>query len=262
MSKFPETQHDRILEDQFTRQAKGFAGSRELHGDDVVGLVAEGGAPGPGDRAIDIACGTGSVACALAARAAFVVGLDATEAMLDQARALAARRGLSNIEWRLGGAYATGLASGAFDVVTCRFAFHHLEDPARAFAEMVRLARPGGRIVLCDGAASDDPARAAAFNAMERLRDPSTTRFATFDGLRAHFIEAGLGAPAVRRFHVTYNAAKLVEGSFPEGGDRAGLLRLIEDSVDGDRLGMNATRTPDGVEVSYPSVVLSAVVAA
>ena len=52
---------------------------------------------------------------------------------------------------------------------------------------MVRVARPGGRIVLCDAFASDDPAKAAAFNAMERLRDPSTVEFRPLAFLRGLF---------------------------------------------------------------------------
>ncbi len=64
-----------------------------------------------------------------------------------------------------------------FDIVTCRFAFHHFQEPEKALAEMVRVCRPGGRVVLCDGVASDDPAKAGAFNRMERHRDPSTVEF-------------------------------------------------------------------------------------
>lgn len=123
---------------------------------------------------------------------------------------------------------------------------------------MLRLTAPGGRIVLCDGLASDEPAKAAAFNAMERLRDPSTVSFRTLDYLRGLFLSAGLGEPEVRLFQVSYLAADLVRGSFPEGDDRDALLALIEASAEGDTLGMRATRTNDGVCVAYPSAVLSA----
>ena len=50
-----------------------------------------------------------------------------------------------------------------------------------------------------------------------------------------------------------------VGGSFPKGGDRAGLIALIEGSVDGDALGMGARRTPEGVKIAFPSLVLRAV---
>ncbi|RNJ48842.1 class I SAM-dependent methyltransferase [Methylocystis hirsuta] len=251
--------HDRAISAQFTAQASGFAAGKELHADEVLALIVDAASPGPDDCAIDLACGPGSVACALAERAKRVVGLDVTPAMLEQARTLAENSCLQNVEWRQGDLYSTGFADAAFDVVTCRFAFHHLEDPRKAFFEMARLAAPGGRIVLCDGVASDTPEKARAFNAMERQRDPSTVAFRTLDDLHSLFVGAGLGEPQTKLFQVVYLAADLVGRSFPADGDRAGLLALIEESVEGDVLGMNARRTAQGVMISYNSVVLSAI---
>ncbi|CCJ08007.1 class I SAM-dependent methyltransferase [Methylocystis sp. SC2] len=251
--------HDRAIVDQFTRQAPGFATKPELHADDVIKLVVDAAALNRDGAAIDLACGPGSVACALAERAAHVVGLDSTPAMLDQARQRAASRDLSNVEWIEGSIYAAPFDDGAFAAVACRFAFHHLTDPPKAFAEMARLTAAGGRIVLCDGFASDDPAKALAFNAMERFRDPSTMEFRTLAYLRRLFVDAGLGEPEARMFQVPYLAADLVNASFPEGDDRSGLLALIESSVEGDALGMGARRSDEGVVVSYQSVVLRAV---
>jgi ubiquinone/menaquinone biosynthesis C-methylase UbiE len=250
--------HDRAISAQFTHQAAGFAASPELHADEVLQLILDAAAPGPKDRAIDLACGPGSVACALAAEAGHVVGLDFTPAMLDEARKLAESRSLRNIDWKQGDIYATGFPDASFEVVTCRFAFHHLEKPHDAFAEMARLTAPGGRIVLCDGLASDDPEKARAFNAMERRRDPSTVAFRTLDYLRRLFVESGLGEPEQRLFQVSYLAADLVRRSFPEDDDRAGLLESIERSVEGDALGMNAHRSADGVRIAYRSAVSSA----
>lgn len=259
MSHSSWSAHDRAISDQFTRQAEGFSQSRALHGEDVIGFLVDAVAPQPSDRAIDLACGPGSVACALAARVARAVGVDATQAMLDEARKLGERRGFSNIEWVRSSVYETPFADGAFDVVTCRFAFHHFERPEEAFAEMTRLAAVGARIAVCDGIVSDDPAKAAAFNAMEKARDPSTVAFRSRDYLRNLFIAAGLGEPEERFFHVSYRAADLAKGSFPEGMDRDALQAMLEQSVEGDTFGMNARRTEKGVELSYASVVLTAV---
>jgi SAM-dependent methyltransferase len=250
--------HERAIIEQFSRQASGFAAAPELHGDDIVALVVDAARPQSTDTAIDLACGPGSVACALAARAKRVVGLDATEGMLDQARALARRQGAVNVEWRMGDVYQAPYPDGSFDIVTCRFAFHHLEKPAMAFAEMVRLAAPGGRVVVCDGMASEDSAKAAAFNAMERRRDPSTTEFRTFTYLRGLFESAGLGDPTVQRFDVPYLASDLIARSFPANDDRPGLLALIEHSIDGDLMEIGAHRTPEGVRFAFRSAVFSA----
>jgi ubiquinone/menaquinone biosynthesis C-methylase UbiE len=251
--------HERAIQDQFSRQATGFAGAKELHADDIVALVIEAARPQPGDRAIDLACGPGTVACALAKRVLDVVGLDATEAMLEKACDLAGREGVENIEWRAGDVYQTPFSDGSFDVVTCRFAFHHLEKPALAFAEMVRLAAPGGRIVLCDVYASDQPEKAAALNAMDRIRDPSTAEHRPLVYLRRLFEATGLGDPQIQRFDVSYLAPDFVARSFPLNDDRAGLLAMIEASVDGDTMDTGAHPTAQGVRFSFRSAVLSAV---
>lgn len=250
--------HDRAIQDQFTRQASGFAGARELHADDVVALVVAAARPQPNDQAIDLACGPGSVACAMAKRVRHVVGLDATAAMLEKARALAAREGVGNAEWRVGDVYRTPFADGSFDVVTCRFAFHHLETPAVAFAEMVRIAAPRARIVVCDAFASNDPEKAAALNAMDRIRDPSTVGYRTLPDLRRLFEATGL-EPSVQRFDVSYLAPDFVARSFPLNDDRAGLLATIEASVDGDSMDTGAHWTPEGVRFAFRAAVLSAV---
>jgi SAM-dependent methyltransferase len=143
--------------------------------------------------------------------------------------------------------------------VTCRFAFQHLEKPAIAFAEIVRLAAPGGRIVLCDAYASDDPAKAAAFNAMDLFRDPSTAEHRPLDFLRRLFEATCLADPEIVRFEVPYLALDFVDRSFPLNDDRAGLLAMIEASVDGDTMDLGARRTPDGVQFVFRSAVLSAV---
>ena len=251
--------HERAIRDQFSRQAAGFAVAPELHADGIVALVVEAAKPQAVDRAIDLACGPGTVACALAQRVQHVVGLDSTVPMLEQARGLARRQNVNNVEWRAGDVYQTPYADGSFNIVTCRFAFHHFEKPALAFAEMIRLVASGGRVVVCDGLASEEGAKAEAFNAMERRRDPSTVEFRTLPYLRGLFEAAGLGDPQVQRFDVSYLASDLVARSFPVDNDRAGLLAMIESTVAGDKMDVGAHWTPEGVRFAFRSAVLSAV---
>jgi len=251
--------HERAIRDQFSRQAAGFAVAPELHADGIVALVVEAAKPQAVDRAIDLACGPGTVACALAQRVQHVVGLDSTVPMLEQARGLARRQNVNNVEWRAGDVYQTPYADGSFNIVTCRFAFHHFEKPALAFAEMIRLVASGGRVVVCDGLASEEAAKAEAFNAMERRRDPSTVEFRTLPYLRGLFEAAGLGDPQVQRFDVSYLASDLVARSFPVDNDRAGLLAMIEATVAGDKMDVGAHWTPEGVRFAFRSAVLSAV---
>ncbi|MCC6707134.1 MAG: methyltransferase domain-containing protein [Gammaproteobacteria bacterium] len=248
--------HDDAIRDQFTRQAALFAAAPELHNDAIHRLMIDAAAPRASDRMLDVACGPGTVVAAFAPHVAQAIGVDATPAMLAQARSLTAERALANVEWQLSSAYALPFAPGHFDIVTNRFAFHHLEDIAAAFAEMLRVTAVGGRVVVCDGIASTEPAKAAAFNAMERWRDPSTVEFRQLAHLRALFARAELGALGETLFRVPYPAADLVAASFPADDDRDGLLAHIEASIADDALGMLTRREGGKVMVSYAGVVL------
>jgi len=250
--------HDATIADQFTRQASQFAASPALHNEAALALLVEAERPRADDITLDVACGPGTVVIAFARRVRRAEGVDATEAMLAEARRLAAAAGVENVGWHRGDVYALPFAAAAFDIVSCRFAFHHLEAPEAAFAEMVRVCRPGGRIVLCDAVASDDPVKAAAFNAMERHRDPSTVEFRTLAWHLALFRDAGLPEPQARFYQVPAERDRLVAMSFPAGDDRAGLRAMIEASVDGDTMGVNARRAGDTVRFDYPAVVLVA----
>jgi len=265
MSKQPDggragrtTDHDAEIVDQFTRQAEQFARSPELHKEAALALLTDAAEARADDEALDVACGPGTVVAAFARKVRRAAGLDATAKTLDEARALAMKEGLANVEWRQGDVYALPFPAACFDIVSCRFAVHHFEHPERAFAEMARVCRAGGRMVLCDGMASDDPAKAAAFNRMERHRDPSTVEFRTLGYLKNLFANAGLPAPKAHFCQVAGDVERLIAMSFPVNGDREGLRRVIEDAVEGDKLGMNAERRNGKIRFGYPSVVLSA----
>lgn len=248
--------HDALIRDQFTRQAGVFASVPELHGAEALALLVDAANPGPVHSTLDIACGPGSVVVAMAKRARHATGLDATEAMLDQARALATTEGVSNVTWAEGSVYALPFAPQSFDIVTCRFAFHHFTCPLAALAEMVRVCRPGGVVLVCDAVASDDKAKADAFNRMERHRDPSTVEFLTLGALRDLFAAAELPQPEQKFFQVPDEAGSAVARSFPD--DAATVLHLFEEAVEGDRMGLNTRREGSKIIFAYPAVILTA----
>jgi SAM-dependent methyltransferase len=131
------------------------------------------------DLVLDVAAGTGHVARQLAPRVRAVVALDATPAMLEQGRREADKAGLRNVIFVRGDAAALPFLDDAFDVVVCRFALPHFEQPSIQVAEMRRCSR--GRLAVADLIA--DPAAADTQNHLERLRDPSHTRLLTLDEL-------------------------------------------------------------------------------
>jgi SAM-dependent methyltransferase len=250
--------HEAQIRDQFTRQAEVFAAVPELHNAEVLALLVDAAAPGLDHTTLDIACGPGSVAVAMAKRARHATGLDATDAMLDQARALAMAEGCKNVSWHQGDVYGLPFADDSFDIVTCRFAFHHFARPQAALDEMKRVCRPGGTVLVCDAFASDDPEKAAAFNQMERLRDPSTVEFLRLGTLRGLFAAAGLLEPAQKFLQVPDEAISAVARSFPANDDGTAVVRLFEAAVEGDLMGLNTRRRAAEVLFAYPAVILTA----
>ncbi|GAB2633935.1 methyltransferase domain-containing protein [Nocardia goodfellowii] len=106
----------------------------------------------PGDRALDIGSGTGSEVVALAAAAGpsgAATGVDPNPAMVAEATARAAALGVA-AEFVQGDAYDLPFPDASFDVVRCERVYQHLDEPARATAEIARILRPGGRVVLID----------------------------------------------------------------------------------------------------------------
>ena len=163
-------EHNRRVTEQFTRQAAPFAA---LHaGDASVQRLVAAADLGATDDVLDVACGPGLVACAFARVAAHVTGVDLTPAMLDQARARQATAGLTNVDWQVADVTSLPFAAGRYSVVVSRYALHHALSPATVVAEMVRVCAPGGRVVVADVYTTGDD-QAAAYDAMERLRDPS-----------------------------------------------------------------------------------------
>jgi ubiquinone/menaquinone biosynthesis C-methylase UbiE len=125
-----------------------FAGSRRR----TFGRLVDLAGVTPGDRVLDVGCGPGYLT-ALAAEAAApggsAVGIDPSVPMIDQARRM---RGAANCSFEVGRAEALDAADGAFDVVVSSLAVHHIPEAVRAtaFAEVFRVLRPGGRILLAD----------------------------------------------------------------------------------------------------------------
>ncbi|MGH9085453.1 MAG: methyltransferase domain-containing protein [Acidimicrobiales bacterium] len=105
-----------------------------------------------GHRLVDVGCGAGDVVRALAGRvgpAGCVLGVDPSETMLTEARRRAATTRLP-VEFRPGDITNLELDDASFDGTVCERVFQHLESPPTAMAELVRVTRPGGRIVVID----------------------------------------------------------------------------------------------------------------
>jgi SAM-dependent methyltransferase len=251
------TQND-LIRDQFTRQAAPFSTAAPIADPGLLGLIVAAAEAGPDDTVLDVACGGGLLVCAFAPHVRDAAGIDMTPAMLERARALAAEKGISNVSWQEGDVARLPYPDGRFTIVVTRFAVHHFPDPAAVVAEMVRVCAPGGRIVVVDTYAAADPAKADAFNRLEKLRDPSHVRCLALAELEGLFRTAGLGASRVGFAQLRDAVEGLLARSFPNPGDAEKIRALFAAAVADDRLGIPVWRDGDGLRYAYPVAILAA----
>ena len=124
------------------------------------------------ERVVDVGCGTGALAYALAPLVGEVVGVDSSEAYLEAAREHAPP-GCTFVE---GDAAALPFPYGDFDLAGCLRVLHHVRRPELVVAELARVTRRGGRILIADQLGDVDPIRSLELDRFERARDPSHTR--------------------------------------------------------------------------------------
>ena len=145
-------------------------------------------APRGDERALDVGAGTGALAFALAP---FVREVVAVEIDADLA-ARAAAAAPANVEIVVGDGEHLVLESFTFDLAGTLRTLHHTRRPELLIAELVRVTRPGGTLLVVDQLAPVDPLAAFELTRFEQARDPSTTRVLSDGDLRGLFDANGL----------------------------------------------------------------------
>lgn len=157
-------------------------------------LVVEHAAPNSDDVVLDIGTGTGAIALALAERAAFVVGRDISDGMLDEARRKADGRGVENVSFG-DGRFREPTVDRDVTVVTSNFAMHHLGDDEKTDAIDVIAGFNPRKFVLGDVMFFGDPDPDVPFYGPD-VDDPATVGV-----LADAFTDAGFALTAVERVH-------------------------------------------------------------
>ena len=250
------SEHSDLILDQFTRQAIPFSTATSIKDEIALKLLIEASGAGPTDTVLDVACGGGIVVCGFARVVKHATGIDLTPAMLERARKLQEEKKLANVTWTLGDVLPLPFPDASFSIVTSRFAFHHFLDPLAVLGEMKRVCRPGGRVVVADSAPAVE--KAAAFNAMEKLRDPSHVRAMPLGELKSLFARHGLPEPRHTPYRLESDLESLLARSFPNPGDDDTIRALFRRSTEDDSLGINARREGELIVYGYPVAILVA----
>ena len=168
-------------------------GEFRRHGYDLMRLHS-------GDAVLDVGCGAGEVCVELAAIVGpqgRVAGVDLSAAMIEAARRTAAASGLA-IELQPASVYQLPFADGEFDAVRAERVFQHLDNPEAALREMLRVTKPGGRVLTSDpdhgqgGLALDDPAHRRVYEALQRAMARMITNPHSGTRLRGMFVRVGM----------------------------------------------------------------------
>jgi ubiquinone/menaquinone biosynthesis C-methylase UbiE len=163
-----------------------------------------------GGCVVDVGCGTGTFAIALAAAGGQVIGVDGDPEVLALARA---KPGADAVQWRKGSATALPLAGASVDRVVMSLLLHHLDAGAKraALAEAVRVLRPGGRLHVADWGRPRDPLMRGAAWALQRLDGPEGLAEHLDGRLYGVLADAGFVAVAVHdRLRTAWGSLELL----------------------------------------------------
>jgi SAM-dependent methyltransferase len=177
-----------MAEDRFARTAERTAVLQDARAAELAEQVQAFVLPEGNERAIDVGCGAGALALALAPLVREVIGVDRVPELLELAR----KRAPGNAQFVEADATSLPFEAASFDLAGTLRTLHHVRRPELVVAELARLARPGGRVLVIDQLAPIDPLDAYPIDRFEQARDSSHTRLLPDVDLRGLFDANGL----------------------------------------------------------------------
>jgi len=174
-----------MAEDRFARMADQIAARQDARAAELTERVRSFVLTRGDERALDVGCGAGALALALAPFVREVVGVDRVPELLELAR----KRAPANASFVEGEATHLPFGDGSFELSGTLRTLHHVPRPELVLAELARVTRPGGRVLVIDQIAPIDPLDAVAVDRFERARDPDHQRLLSDQDLR-HLFEA------------------------------------------------------------------------
>lgn len=181
-----------LVRERFTRTAEVFGDYAVAHRVAEAELLARLVSAGPHDRAVDLACGPGTLALRFARHVRWICGLDLTPAILARTRSNAIKDGLPNLVCVLGDAQALPFGDSSVDLAVTGYSLHHISDPAKVLKEMARVVKSGGRAGVLDIVVPENPKIRELNHRIECIRDNSHSRSLARSDFEKIFGSAGL----------------------------------------------------------------------
>jgi ubiquinone/menaquinone biosynthesis C-methylase UbiE len=223
------------MTDRFARTAARVAARQDSRAARLAEEVRDFARTKGDERALDVGTGAGALALALAPFVREVVGVDPVPELLELAR----ERAAPNTEFVEGDGTALTFPDAGFDLAGTHRTLHHVGRPDLVVAELSRVTRPGGHVLVVDQLAPDDPAEAAVLHEFETVRDSSHERLLTDAELRDLFAASGLDLVRERREEERRELAEYLDlaGSEGERRERAEALAAANASLLVESLG-------------------------
>jgi ubiquinone/menaquinone biosynthesis C-methylase UbiE len=178
------------MADRFARTADRVAAKQDSAAAGLAERVRAFVLPRGDERALDVGTGAGALALAFAPLVREVVGVDPVPELLALARERA--RAFPNVELVQGDGTALPFPAASFDLAATIRTLHHVARPELVLAELTRVTRLGGQVLVVDQLGDIDPLAALEIDRFERARDPSHTRLMPEIDLRQLFEANGL----------------------------------------------------------------------
>jgi len=245
------TKHNQAIVEQFSQQAVPFS---ELpgHSQSMQMLIELSGVSGL-DDVLDVACGPGLVACEFAPHARCVTGIDITPQMIEQATKRQKDKQLSNLSWQVGDVSPLPFPDAHFSIVLTRYSFHHFLNPEAVLAEMLRVCKPDGKVMVID--VVQPPEKVEAFDQLEKLRDPSHVHALTPLEMASLVTASGLSNVKTARYKVDGELEKQLRASFPNPGDVDKIREMFNADLEFDRMGIDIRRHDNEICFSVPILI-------
>ena len=247
--------HNDLIKEQFHKQSATF-GTMAGHYD-ALDFIVRLSQTTSKDNVLDVACGPGIVACAFAKTAHHVQGIDLVPAMIERAQDAQKAQGLNNMSWDIGAVNPLPYAPCAFSIVVSRFAFHHFLDPKAVLEEMARVAAWEGRVVLVD-VFMNDKDQASAYDAMEKLRDPSHTHALLFEEINMMFEQAELTLIERQYYRLPVDVDELLKATLTPIKQAEAFKTIVQADVGVNKLGIEAKINDGKLCFSFPIMIVVA----